>query len=640
MEKLKPTQVFEHENDDFLLCSTEHLDADGNIFKSTKALVEAMMNRTAKDVAVLFCPECHEGSRLIEWIPSNKAKLKGEHASTPYKGNIKCPHCGHKIVNVKWSVEPTFTYHKVETPQKNEEDFLPFDEVEKMEYVEDRDHPTIYLERYQREGIHVAHCANTGSVTIKTFLKVWPVSDDKLAMEWSAKYASPKTMYGKYWLQKSTERYRIVFNLKTGQTYIMQGIDAFGKRVKNNMLKSRINKISLAANNYNLNMFGFHNEMKDVVLKALAEYHGFENQAAKAMDGKCGAGYVAQLNYFYCVPEQHLQPLFDFCHNCDNEVSKRMVHDMKKALTNNSFEVFPKYMQKRSIKQRLRQNITMSAVYRWLHKFGITDINIMNNIVDNLSREAFRRMHTNMCDDTRHVVAFVKWLIEGRNAESIKTIIINSFENDYWLHDSIRMFEQVMATGIEVDNSGNIKEIHDRIMHEYNKMRFKNRVIQYEKSEQNFEQTVDDYQFVLAEDTDRLYDIGNNLRICVGSYGERAVAKHCTIVTMQKDNSYVACIELRKMHGQWYMNQLKAKFNHTVQDIDPVIKWVASTGIITDDCNDYQRAITHSTGHFDSVERDYHVNNPRLAIPDVPVAPARNIPQQPDNDWDFYDGPF
>ena len=311
-----------------------------------------------------------------------------------------------------------------------------------------------------------------------------------------------------------------------------------------------------------------------------------------------------------------------------------MIHEMKKALVTNSFDMLPKYMQKKSIKQRLRKNITMTAVYRWLYKFGIKDINIMNNIVDEISPKAFRQMQSNMCDPTENLLPFIHWLLEGRNAESIKAIIINAFENDYHLRDSARMYAQALAAGVTtIDNSGNIREIHDRIMHEYNRMRFRNRVISYDKTEKRFEQTVDDYQFILAEDTDRLYDIGNNLRICVGSYGENAVAKRCTIITMQKDNNYVACIELRKQQGQWYMNQLKAKFNHTVQEIEPVIKWVESTGIKVDTCSDYTYAVNHKRNGFDDREHDYHVDNPRLRD-------ENNNAHNVAFDWDWDDGPF
>lgn len=638
MEKQKPSQIFEHKNTEVLLCSTEHLDVDGNIFKSTKSLVDALTKRATRDVSIVFCPECEEGAQINDWLPARKTKLKDKNSPTSYRGTIECPHCGHKIHDISWTVEPTFIAREIKS-EHNYEDELPFD-VADMEYITDCEHPAIFLDRYQNKNLNCVYCTNAGAVSLKTVLKVWPVSDDKLAMEWSAKYASPKTSYGKYWLQKSTERYRFVFNLKTGHSYIMQGIDAFGKPIKNNLINSRINQITLSGNNHRLH-FGFPDEIKDVVLTALEEYHGFRNNAARAINSKCSIGEVAQLNYFYNIPECHLPYLIDFCYyGGTNASSKRMVHDMKKALLANSFNVFPKYMQKRSIKKRLRKNITLSAVYRWLHKCNITDINVMNNIVDNMSNSVFRNMHSNMCgDDSAQLVEFIKWVVKGRNADSVKTIIVNAFDNNYYLSDSARMLKQILAANIEVDNSGNIKEIHDRIMHEYNKMRFRNRTITYEKSEQNFEQTVDDYQFVLAEDTDRLYDIGNTLRICVGSYGERAVAKRCTIVTMQKDNQYVACIELYKNQGHWYMNQLKAKFNHTVKEIEPVTKWVASTGIVAESCPDYQRAITHSTSSFDGDERDYHVDNPRFGN----RAPAfdYNPPARNDNWDDFaFDGPF
>ena len=99
--------------------------------------------------------------------------------------------------------------------------------------------------------------------------------------------------------------------------------------------------------------------------------------------------------------------------------------------------------------------------------------------------------------------------------------------------------------------------------------------------------------------------------ICVGSYGREAVAKNCTILTMQKAEKYVACIELRINKKKARIVQMKSRFNHTVTEIEPIVKWVEETGV-DPMCYDFQNAIDHKVSDFDQRNQDYHVENPRL----------------------------
>jgi hypothetical protein len=73
----------------------------------------------------------------------------------------------------------------------------------------------------------------------------------------------------------------------------------------------------------------------------------------------------------------------------------------------------------------------------------------------------------------------------------------------------------------------------------------------------------------------------------------------------------VACIELHVANKKAYMRQLKSKYNHTVTEIEPIVEWVKITGI-NPDCYDYHSAVEHEVGRYDTVNRDYHVENPRF----------------------------
>jgi hypothetical protein len=283
-------------------------------------------------------------------------------------------------------------------------------------------------------------------------------------------------------------------------------------------------------------------------------------------------------------------------------------------------------MQKRSIRHRLNKRAVTFYVYKWLYACGIRDVNVMNSIVDeyidkysgargegSFYRKDFYSLTQfilGVCFE-RSATKFLKWAMRGRTPESIKSFIMG-FDSTYLLCDGARMFKELEGVlPVDFDRSGSVKDIHDRLSALLAQHRFGNRVIKYTPIELQLAGNCGDFTFELPKDTDSLYEIGKALRICVGSYGADAFHKRCIIVTMNKDDKYVACIELRKKKNGLQMYQLKGKFNHTVTEVGPVTEWALANNINLD-CYDYQHAINHETNQFDGRNVDYHVVNPRL----------------------------
>lgn len=74
--------------------------------------------------------------------------------------------------------------------------------------------------------------------------------------------------------------------------------------------------------------------------------------------------------------------------------------------------------------------------------------------------------------------------------------------------------------------------------------RYEKVVFKYTDEQYALEDEIDGYKFLLAEDSDRLLEIGEKMHNCVASYKNKILSKRCTIVYAIKDGVYSVCIEL------------------------------------------------------------------------------------------------
>lgn len=140
--------------------------------------------------------------------------------------------------------------------------------------------------------------------------------------------------------------------------------------------------------------------------------------------------------------------------------------------------------------------------------------------------------------------------------------------------DTANMYHALEKEKIKVNLNGTVQEIHDRMIHEYNRIQSQSRPIQYTTKKLELNSVVDGHEIVLAKDTDEMKKVGNLLNICVGSYDDMAVAKQLMIAFVKKDDQYVACIELDASGKE--IRQAKTKFNKLPQGEirDAILKWI------------------------------------------------------------------
>jgi hypothetical protein len=166
-----------------------------------------------------------------------------------------------------------------------------------------------------------------------------------------------------------------------------------------------------------------------------------------------------------------------------------------------------------------------------------------------------------------------------------------SFTDFTYLADTAYMINRFTDLQEEVPNIKHFKtieEMHDFLAVEVSKIRRKNHVLEYKSEEKKLETVIEDMTFKLAQDTHELITIGQLMRICVGSYDQKARAKACNIVTVQKNDSYLACLELVPESKTFTLHQAKTKYNSYPTDElkDVIIQWCTINNVHHIDCRD------------------------------------------------------
>ena len=595
--------IIQYDVRDAIFVAKEMVHSDGTPYRTINDIRKA--NKKEKLVRyVVFCPECKKAEPVDQWFVSEDLKADGI-----------CPHCGAHI--------PTI--------YKNDKEYIDF-------YM----HPRYTMLNHKKARIFNSRMAVWLNETSTAFNLI---SDEYWAF----------AVNGNYQIKHKLLIYRIVFNHANGQTYIKAAVDGNGKRNKDGFIRPKIRNITFSDV---LGFFDVHmiTDIQMIIAHRLGIVKGhslelpenpISSQVFRELNDISTKELITTREFSlkrsplvnYCVNVAGPGNDFSDLYNCilHYQAAKRNMGVLKKLIQNGNMNHMQKYLQAKSIKRRIHQRNIVYFLYLWLHRIGVKDINIMNRVVDDYIDTGihidckgedilpfFSSAETkdiwNVLDaidglSSKKSYDFFKWVLRGRDANSIYHFITNSFKDPITMRDSAEMYNTVIGFNPEYnDRVGNPKEVHNNLVYENRKYQFANRKIKYDDREKSFAANVDGYEFVLAADTDTLYDIGKEMGICVGSYGNRAVSKSCTILTMEKQGKRIACIQLIDLKSEWAMVQLKGKYNHTVTEHAPVEKWVAKCGIRVQDCPDYTRAITDGHSQFDTANWDYHVENPRDAF--------------------------
>lgn len=123
--------------------------------------------------------------------------------------------------------------------------------------------------------------------------------------------------------------------------------------------------------------------------------------------------------------------------------------------------------------------------------------------------------------------------------------LLNESRNVYYLRDTVNMYRRAKEVLGKYDIRGTIMQTHDKLSLDYRKLQNANITIKHEEKAYALERSTDKFDLVFAKDTHELIDIGSAMRICVGSYGDSAIAKRCNIMVVRnKQKQPLVCIEL------------------------------------------------------------------------------------------------
>lgn len=125
-----------------------------------------------------------------------------------------------------------------------------------------------------------------------------------------------------------------------------------------------------------------------------------------------------------------------------------------------------------------------------------------------------------------------------------------------------------------------LKDLHDKIAMDANKIKIKKKSYIYEEKFMNHydNKKINDITFKVATSNRRLVHIGSEMRICVGGYNHRVEAGELFIVYMLRDDSYIGCLEVSRL-GE--LHQAKAKGNALLSQEDQIVldHYCSETGI-------------------------------------------------------------
>lgn len=157
--------------------------------------------------------------------------------------------------------------------------------------------------------------------------------------------------------------------------------------------------------------------------------------------------------------------------------------------------------------------------------------------------------------------------------------------------DTVAMYNDFMVAvnegrwTININLTGNIRDIHDRLSRDYDKLGKRNYVFDYDHARYDLARNpiqIDDIVFELAIDSNQLIEVGNAMHICVGSYGENVYAKKTNVIVGWNNNKPVVCLQVSANMKK--LLQAKLNCNEVVKNSpamkDLVDKYIATIGVV------------------------------------------------------------
>ncbi len=210
--------------------------------------------------------------------------------------------------------------------------------------------------------------------------------------------------------------------------------------------------------------------------------------------------------------------------------------------------------------------------YIYLTQLGFSDINLIQEFFDLKERflhvplkefifsvsykSVYRSRETMRYGDSRLESAefYIKWLLwQGKTKRAVKWIkesSVGSIESWQWdTLSAFRNYKERLSPEIRqrLLKDGLTQYVHDIISWEVTVLssRWANVGVNYPQKILDYECRINGYEFHVIRETLHLTHLGHQVKNCVATYRQAVLDGRSIIVSVQKDGSYVACIELR-----------------------------------------------------------------------------------------------
>lgn len=394
----------------------------------------------------------------------------------------------------------------------------------------------------------------------------------------------------------------MVFNTKTGQTYLLPIIDENGKHPKDTP-KHVINTTFYGAckkgyldlfHDYEavLTVFNLICEQANIPEQQVMEYKSIIEELNRSQIGYSRwntlSRFLCLVNRFNNLPAESISKIlyrenfpsyagiFTGVKNTDS-----VAEIMNKAIKN------CKVKNCKTSKKIVARDITNLLYFKLFHKLGFSDINILSDFIFESVFWAVFYNEEHLNNSQRFLQEIKKY--RKTDAEIFKTI---KCKRSSYFPDAIRIYNELLEENPESITKemfkGNIIDIHDRLSNELNKIRNKNVPLRYENKFLKYNRTYPLVTFSLAKDTYELIEVGEIMHICVGTYRESAKKGNCIIVIGRNpENKPIVCIEISPTEE---LIQVKGYCNAYLKDeeANAVRQWVQDTGINGNKCFDYK----------------------------------------------------
>lgn len=177
----------------------------------------------------------------------------------------------------------------------------------------------------------------------------------------------------------------------------------------------------------------------------------------------------------------------------------------------------------------------------------------------------------------------------GPELLQISSVDDYKIRNDVWYKDTIRNYCDIIAVYPDYKlpcDRLRLKDLHDKIAKDANKIRHKEKVYTYEEKFMNMydNKVIEDVTFKVALSNHKLADIGSQMGICVGGYWDRVERGELFIVYMEREGKYIGCLEISK---NGILHQAKAKYNCRLDDkeLELLKEYCLMTNIGIDTCD-------------------------------------------------------